>query len=200
VPHRAFASRNHSAVRNDRPPNRGLEIGRATVLGRRNLAHRTGHSPHTTSRRSGTTALLIKGWKLGEATVLGRRNVAYREGHSPYGTTRRSGTTALPIAGRTLEGQPSSVAAMLRTAKGIRLMEPLGGRGRPPSRLRGEHWVGDRPRSPGCCVQHRAFASRNHSAVEDDRPPDHGARISREPRRGMLRRLRSARVGWLPDG
>ena len=101
-----FDSRNHSAVGDDRPPihrhmggrpsSRPSPRGRATVLGRRDGAHRKRPSPHATTRRSGTTALPFTAtWgddrppvrhhaggrpssrssPRGRATVLGRRDV-----------------------------------------------------------------------------------------------------------------------------
>ncbi len=38
---------------------------------------------------------------------------------------------------------------------------------------------GDRPRSPECRASHMTFASRNRSAVEDDRPPIHRHPVER---------------------
>jgi len=78
----------------------------------------------------------------GRATIPGRHNIAHRKGPSPHVTTRRSGMTALPF---------------IATRGGDQLAR------------RSVAKVG--PRSPGCCASLTTFASRNHSALRNARPP-----------------------------
>ena len=63
--------RRDTVVGNDRPPMHGSHDGRATVLGRRNLAHRE-RSLHHATRRSGTVALPGHEANNGKTTKKGR--------------------------------------------------------------------------------------------------------------------------------
>jgi hypothetical protein len=128
---KTFAARNRMARRNARPPIHRHAGGRpSSVAGMSRIAKDLRRTQPCGAQECAPSHPSPHG----RATVLGRRDIAHRKRPSPHATDRRSGTTALPFTA-TREG--------------------------------------DRPRSPGCRASPNTFASCNHSAVGDDRPPIH---------------------------